>query len=88
MFTSRLSASAIFYKSLFDLKWSREKVEQDNKRRTEKISVPQLEIEEEQALERLTHQANISLQSSAFHTVDFAQLFMMPEPVGSPGGIA
>ena len=83
-----LHTQLLFYKSLFDLKWSREKVEQDNKRRTEKISVPQLEIEEEQALERLTHQANISLQSSAFHTVDFAQLFMMPEPVGSPGGIA
>jgi DNA polymerase alpha subunit A len=84
----QLHTQLLFYKSLFDLKWSKDKVEQDNKRRAEKVNVAAMDLDDEQTLARLAHQANLSLQSSAFHTVDFATLFAMPEPIGSPGGVA
>ena len=81
----QLHTQMLFYKSLFDMKWSKEKVEQDNKRRADKLVPPQMALEEEETFKALTRQASESLDMSAFHTVDFQTLFAVPTSAAVAG---
>lgn len=70
-----LHTQLLYFKCLFDAQWSNEKLEQDNKRRAEKIQPTPLAREEAAALNTLREQAHASLRLSAYDTVDFKQLF-------------
>lgn len=78
-----LHTQLLYYKSLFDLPWSKTKVEQDNKRRAEKLSITSPSPAEEDLFRQMTAKADQELSRSAFHAVDFSSLFAQPSaPAG------
>ena len=70
-----LHTQLLSFKCLFDVKWAHEKLEQDNKRRSEKITPSGLSHEERGAFDELAAQADRALMASAYNTVDFNALF-------------
>ena len=70
-----LHTQLLFYKSLFDTKWAKSKIEADNKRRVEKIAMAPLSPDEQMLYDSLTAQAARALALSAYNTVDFGTLF-------------
>ena len=75
------------YKCLFDSQWATAKLEQDNKRRAEKVHAVALTRDESGILDALAQQADRALRTSAYHTVDFANLFggFASAPAGEAG---
>ena len=71
----QLHTQMLYLKSLFDVEWSKAKVEADNKRRADKITPSPLTPEEKAVFDALAEQADVALRRSAFHTVDLGALF-------------
>lgn len=67
-----------YYARLFDVDWSKQQLERDNKRRADKVPYVAPSYEDERALSQLCAQANRALNLSAFHTVDFSSLLAQP----------
>ena len=73
----RLHTQLLYFSTLFDVNWSKTKIDADNKRRgpAEKTAAGGLSEQEEGLLAELKGVADAALGSSAFHTVDCKRLF-------------
>ena len=70
-----LHTQLLFLKSLFDIDWARQKIEQDNKRRPVKLEAGAIGQDAVNTCERLKKQVDTALGASAYHKVDLNQLF-------------
>ena len=71
------SLGLLFYKSLFDVEWAKERIKAQNKRATVKVDdfAMRLSDEEQSQLGALRQQVVSALEPSAYNTVDFSSLF-------------
>ena len=76
----QLHTQLLYYKSLFDLPWARQKVENDNKRRPVKLEVGAVSQDSVDTCERLKKQVDAALDTSAYHKVDLSSLFAACAP--------
>ena len=85
-----LHTQLLSYKCLFDVQWAHKKLEQDNKRRSEKVLPSAMSPEESRAFDSLMQQADRALKLSAYNTIDMRSLLTLPtasEQVKSVGSI-
>jgi len=75
-----LHTQLLFLKSLFDLEWGTKKIDEDNKRRPVKLEAGAVEQGAKDTCERLKKQVVTALDSSAYHTVNLANLFNACSP--------